>query len=73
MFHTFCNLLKIMHDTYDFPGLPQWLSGNLPAVHELHGTQVQSLVWENPLEEGLATHPSVLAWRIPWTEEPDRV
>ena len=40
---------------------------NLPAMWE---TQVQSLGWEYPLEEGMATHPSILAWRIPWTEEP---
>ena len=33
-------------------------------------TWVQSLGWENPLEESMATHSSVLAWRIPWTEEP---
>ena len=39
---------------------------NLPAMPE---TQVQSLGWKNPLEKGMATHPSVLAWRIPWTEE----
>ena len=39
---------------------------NLPAVWE---TQVPSLGWENPLEEGLATHSSILAWRIPWTED----
>ena len=32
--------------------------------------QVQFLAWEDPLEEGMATHPSILAWRIPWTEEP---
>ena len=31
---------------------------------------VQSLCWEDPLEEGMATHSSMLAWRIPWTEEP---
>ena len=31
--------------------------------------QVQFLAWEDPLEEGMATHPSILAWRIPWTEE----
>ena len=30
---------------------------------------VQSMGWEDPLEEGMATHPSILAWRIPWTEE----
>ena len=33
--------------------------------------QVQSLGWKDPLEEGMATHSSILAWRIPWTEEPD--
>ena len=33
-------------------------------------TQVGSLGWENPLEEGMATHSSILAWRILWTEEP---
>ena len=32
--------------------------------------QVQSLGWEDPLEKGMATHSSILAWRIPWTEEP---
>ena len=40
---------------------------NLPAVQE---TQVRSLGQEDPLEEGMATHSSILAWRIPWTEEP---
>ena len=40
---------------------------NLPAVWE---TQVQSLDWEDPLEKGKGTHSSILAWRIPWTEEP---
>ena len=40
---------------------------NLPAMQE---TQVQSLSWEDPLEKGIATHFSILAWRIPWTEEP---
>ena len=40
---------------------------NLPAMKE---TQVQSLGQEDPLEKGLATHSSILVWRIPWTEEP---
>ena len=40
---------------------------NLPAMLE---TQVQSLGWEDPLEKGMATHSSTLAWRIPKTEEP---
>ena len=43
---------------------------NLPAVWE---TWVQSLSWEDPLEEGMATHSSILAWRIPWIEEPGRL
>ena len=33
-------------------------------------TWVRSLGWEDPLEEGMATHSSILAWRIPWTKEP---
>ena len=40
---------------------------NLPAVRE---TQVLSLGQEGPLEKGMATHSSIHAWRIPWTEEP---
>ena len=40
---------------------------NLPAILE---TRVPSLGREGPLEEGMATHSSILAWRIPWTEEP---
>ena len=41
---------------------------NPPAMQE---TQVRSLGMKDPLEKGMATHPSILAWRIPWTEEPD--
>ena len=40
---------------------------NLPAMQE---TWVQSLGWEDPLEKGMATHSSILAWRMSWTEEP---
>ena len=40
---------------------------NLPAMQE---TQVGSLDQEDPLEKEMATHSSILAWRIPWTEEP---
>ena len=39
---------------------------NLPAVQE---TWVPPLGWEDPLEKGMATHSSILAWKIPWTEE----
>ena len=41
---------------------------NLPAMQE---PRVQSLGWKDPLEKGMATHSSILAWEIPWTEEPD--
>ena len=37
---------------------------------EMQETLVQSLGWENPLEEEMATHSSILVWEIPWTEEP---
>ena len=41
---------------------------NPPAMQE---TWVRSLGWEDPLEKRMATHASILAWRIPWTEEPE--
>ena len=51
-----------------------FLSGSvvksLPAMQDPQETRVQSLGQEDPLEEGMATHSSILAWRIPWTEEP---
>ena len=43
---------------------------NLLAMGE---TWVQSLGWEDPLEEGMAVHSTILAWRIPWTEVPGRL
>ena len=42
----------------------------LPAMRE---TQVRSLGQEDPLEKEMATHSSIVAWKIPWTEEPDRL
>ena len=42
---------------------------NLPAMHETQETWVRSLGQEDPLEESMATHSSILAWRILWTEE----
>jgi len=39
-------------------------------MKEMQEAQVRSLGWEDPLEEGMATHSSILAWRMPWTEEP---
>ena len=46
---------------------------NLPAMQETQEAQVQSLGQEDLLEEGMATHSSILAWRIPWSEEPGRL
>ena len=51
---------------------PKWASlvaqmvKNLPAMQE---TRVRSLIWEDPLEKGMATHSNILAWRSPWTME----
>ena len=50
-------------------GLPRWLNGKNTCLPKQE-TQVQSLVQEDPLEKGMATPSSVLAWRIPQTEEP---
>ena len=47
----------------------QWVK-SLPAVQE---NCVRSLAWEDPLEKEMATHSNILAWRIPWTEEPGRL
>ena len=46
--------------------MAQWVK-NLPAIQE---TRVRSLDWEDPLEQGMATHSSNLSWEISWTEEP---
>ena len=43
---------------------------NLPAMWE---TQARSLGWEDPLEKEIANHSSIVAWKIPWTEEPSRL
>ena len=61
-------LSVILHCYISVWGFPvAQLVKNLPAMQE---TRVQSLGRENPLEKGMATHSSFLAWRIPWTEEP---
>ena len=48
----------------------QWYRIYLP-LQETQETQVRSLGWEDPLEEEMATHSCILAWRIPWTKEPE--
>ena len=54
----------------DRASLVAQLVKNLPAVQE---TWVRFLGWEDPLEKEIATHSSILAWRIPWIEKPDRL
>ena len=49
--------------------MTQWMK-NLPAIQETQESQVQSLGQEDPLEKGVATHPSILTWEIPWLEQP---
>ena len=78
----FCSILKTLNSwllfimIYSYTWASQValvvknLSGNTDMRYE---TQVRSVSREDPLEEGLATHSSILAWRIPWTEEPDGV
>ena len=51
-------------------GFPGGSVKNLAAMQE---TQVPSLSLDDPLEEGMETHSSILAWRIPWTEKPSRL
>ena len=55
---------------YAWASLVAQMVKNLPTMRE---TWVQSLSWEDPLKKGMATHSSILAWRIPWTDEPGRL
>ena len=61
-----CHPVSVLAPTPILGGLPRQVK-NLSVIQE---TQVQSLGWEDPLEKGMATHYSILAWSIPWTEEP---
>ena len=46
-----------------------WVAQRLKRLPAMRETQVQSLGWEDPLAKGMATHSSILVWRIPWLEE----
>ena len=52
--------------------MTQWVK-NLPEMEEMQETQIQSLDLEDPLEKEMATHSSILTWKIPWTQEPGRL
>ena len=55
-----------------FPLIAQWVK-NPPAKQETQEMRVRFLSWEDPLEEEKATHSSVLAWSVPWTEKTGRL
>ena len=72
-------MLHYMCGPFDWTGLGENVLDRLRAslvaqtvkkLPEMQETLVRSLDQEDPLEEGMATHSSILAWRIPWTEEP---
>ena len=56
--------------SFPWASLVAQMVNNLPAIEE---SQVWPLGWEDPLEKGMATHSSILAWEIPWTEEPGQL
>ena len=58
----------LVNITVEYSCLVSQMVKNLPAMQE---TQVRSLGQEDPLEKGMVTHSSLLAWRIPWIKEPD--
>ena len=60
-------MLKLSLITLNWASLVAQMVKNLPVMQE---TQIWSLGWEDPLEKEMATHSSILAWEIPWTEEP---
>ena len=63
---TYSILLCVCVYIYHMTSLVAQMLKRLPTMRE---TQVQSLVWEDPLEKEMATHSSILAWKIPWTEK----
>ena len=68
-------MMWLFDQNHPSPGafqVTQWLRICLP-MQEMKETGVRSLGWEDPLEEEMATHCSILAWRIPWREEPGRL
>ena len=70
-FKNFSDIPIIINNSLPLPAsLVAQLVKNLPAVQE---TPVQVLDREDPLEKGMATHSSILAWKIPWREDPGRL
>jgi len=72
VFPTVLDLIMVLTWIMLITKVAQWVN-NLPAMQEMQETKVWSLGREDPLEEGMATHSSILAWRMPWTEGPGRL
>ena len=72
--HGLAMIYDLIHKNLVFPcktsQVAQWAK-HPSAMQEMQETWVQFLVWENPLDDAMTTHSSILAWRIQWTEEPD--
>ena len=66
--HSHCNMYQYFISFYGCVSPVAQKVKHLPVMWK---TQVRSLGWEDPLEKAMETHSSILAWRIPWTEEPD--
>ena len=68
-FLLYSRVSQLLH-IFTMSSLVAQLVKNMLVMQE---TLVQYMHWEDPLEKGMVGHPSILAWRIPWTEEPDRL
>ena len=65
---------SLSSDLHNLCGLPWWLSGKEPASQCRRLKRPKFVPsWGDPLEKGMTTHSTILAWEIPWTEEPDRL
>ena len=73
-FYIYIYIYIYILSVYTYIGFPGGsVVKNTPAMQEPQETQVRSLGQEDPLEEGIASYSSILAWRISWTEEPGRL
>ena len=62
---------SVVRKTASVVGIPRWLNGKeFACQRRRHRRHIRALAWIDPLEEEMATHSRILAWRIPWTEEP---
>ena len=62
-----------MHSVIPFTSLTSLVAQMVKRLSTMRETRVRALGWEDPLEKEMAIHSSILAWKIPWTEEPGRL